>query len=490
VVTAGEIGELASMRIAIVGSGVSGLVAAALLHGRGSHEHEVTLFEGSGHLGGHARTIRVAHGGASIPVDTGFMVFNEATYPSFTRLLERLGVASRASDMSFSVRNERHGIEYCGSSLSSLFAQPGNLMRPAFLGMLAEIFRFNRRAPGLARSSPEITLQELLGAAGFGPFFRDNYLLPMTAAIWSASPERALSMPASFLVRFLDNHGLLSVDGHHEWRTVEGGSVQYVNALSRRFRHRVRLDTPVVRVERCGGSRTGERSGVRVVPAGGEPELFDQAVLAVHADQALEMLAYPTPSEREVLGAFPYQRNTGVLHTDMALLPVARRARASWNYLVPNGLGPADGSSSAGERAALVTYDLSRLQGLPGPPWTDPLLLTLNGTERVDPRRVIRSFTWTHPVYTLGGIAAQRRHAEVSGADRIHYCGAYWGNGFHEDGVASALAVGRAFGRTLDHLPEGEGHPWEGQAEGVAPEAIRRIDQDVAQPRRAGLGRG
>lgn len=475
------------MKVAVVGSGVSGLVAAALLHGRDGREHEVTLFERSAHLGGHAQTVRVEHGGASIPVDTGFMVFNEVTYPSFTRLLSRLEVASRPSEMSFSVCNERHGIEYCGSSLGTVFAQPGNLVRPAFLRMLVEILRFNRRAPELARSRPEMTLGELLATGGFGTFFRDNYLVPMTAAIWSAAPGQVLEMPASFLVRFLENHGLLTVDDHHPWRTVEGGSVRYVEELSRRFRHRVRLKAPVEAIERVGfgtGAGSGRAGGVRVVSEGGEAELFDEVVLAVHADQALRMLSEPTAAERRVLGAFPYQRNTGVLHTDRGLLPKARRARASWNYSVP------DRGPRGVERPALVTYDLSRLQGLPGPPWAEPLLLTINGADRVDHRQVIRSFTWSHPIYTLDGVTAQGRHGAVSGVDRVHYCGAYWGNGFHEDGVASALAVAGAFGRTLDDLPAPEPRPWGRQGGEVSQPRAVRTRELGSERSRVALGGG
>ncbi|MGD2113696.1 MAG: FAD-dependent oxidoreductase [Acidobacteriota bacterium] len=445
------------MRIAVVGAGVSGLVAAAGLTELGAR-YEVTVFEAAGHLGGHARTVEVEHAGRTVPVDTGFMVFNEVTYPELTRLFGRLGVATRPSDMSFSVANGATGLEYCGTSLATLFAQPGNLVRPAFLGMLAEIVRFNRRAPELARRRPEITLGELLAAGGFGPYFRDNYLVPMTAAVWSATPEGALEMPASFLIRFFSNHGMLSVDGHFQWRTVVGGSARYVEALSAPFRHRVRLDSPIARVERVRPGPSGP-GGVRVVPVRGAPDLFDRVVLALHADQALALLAEPTRAEREVLGAFPYQRNEGVLHTDLSVLPRAPRARASWNYRVPGPAGPAGSTGSAGSgnparlrepQGAAVTYDLSRLQGLPGLPDTDPLLLTLNRTGRVDPRTVLRSFTWTHPVYTLGGVAAQGRRHEVSGVDRIHYCGAYWRNGFHEDGVVSALeAVREITGREI-----------------------------------------
>ncbi len=421
------------MKIAVIGGGVSGLVAAEALASR----HRVTLYEAAERLGGHAHTVEVEHAGRTVPADVGFMVYNETTYPRLTRLFARLGIATRRSDMSFSVRNEASGLEYCGTSLATLFAQRRNLGRPSFLRMLAEVVRFNRRAPALAEAHPEMTLAELVEAGGFGRFFRDHYLVPMTAAIWSATAERALEMPASFLVRFYRNHGMLSVDDHLPWRTVTGGSVRYVDALVREGRARgmeVFTGTPVRAIERI--ERRGPEAataGVRVVTGSGEPRVFDRVVLAVHADRALALLARPSALERAVLGAFPYQRNVGVLHTDESILPRRPRARASWNYHVAGGPGP-DGRATG----ATLTYDLSRLQGLGG---ETPLLLTLNRTERIDPRRVLGSFTWDHPVYTLAGIAAQARRAEVSGVDRVHYCGAYWRNGFHEDGVVSAQAV-------------------------------------------------
>jgi len=445
------------LTIAVIGAGVSGLVAAAELAAR----HDVVLYEAAGRLGGHAHTVEVEHEGRRVPVDTGFMVYNETTYPELTRLFARLGVASRPSDMSFSVRSEASGLEYCGTSLATLFAQRRNLARPAFLRMLAEIVRFNRQAAELADAHPEMTLAELLEAGGFGRFFRDHYLVPMTAAVWSATAERALEMPASFLVRFFRNHGMLSVDDHLPWRTVVGGSVRYVEALALEGRSRgmeVLTGTPVDRIERLDGA------GVRVVAGdstgSGSSRVVDRVVLAVHADRALALLAEPTTAELSVLGAFPYQRNEGVLHTDESILPRRRRARASWNYHVTGGERPRDAATGA-----TLTYDLSRLQGLPG---AVPLLLTLGRTARIDPRRMLGSFTWEHPVYTLAGVAAQARRPEISGADRVHYCGAYWRNGFHEDGVASGRAVVREIEAAAD-LASGERrraepeHAWMGR---------------------------
>ena len=296
------------LKIAVIGAGVSGLVAAVELSAR----HDVVLYEAAGRLGGHAHTVEVEHEGRRVPVDTGFMVYNETTYPELTRLFARLGVASRPSDMSFSVRNEASGLEYCGTSLATLFAQRRNLARPAFLRMLAEIVRFNRQAPELADAHPEMTLAELLEVGGFGRFFRDHYLVPMTAAVWSATAERALEMPASFLVRFYRNHGMLSVDDHLPWRTVVGGSVRYVEALALEGRSRgmeVLTGTPVDRIERLDGA------GVRVVAGdstgSGPSRVVDRVVLAVHADRALALLAEPTAAERSVLGAFPVPAQRG-----------------------------------------------------------------------------------------------------------------------------------------------------------------------------------
>jgi len=455
------------MRIAVIGGGVSGMVAAAGL----AERHQVTLFEAADHLGGHAHTVEVKHQGRTVPVDTGFMVFNETTYPELCRLFDRLGVASRPSDMSFSVRNEATGLEYCGSSVATLFAQSRNLARPAFLRMLAEVVRFNRWAPRLALRRPDLTLGELLELGGFSAFFRDHYLVPITAAVWSATAERALDMPASFLVRFYRNHGMLTVKGHLPWRTVVGGSVRYVGALARELERRgvrVRTRMAIEGIWRIGAGAAAD--GVRVVPVGRPAAVFDRVVLAVHADQALALLDEPTPAERAVLGALPYQRNRGVLHTDRSLLPRAPQARASWNYHVTG----AETDATGVEGGATLTYDLTRLQGLPG---SRPLLLTLNRTDRVDPRRVIGSFEWDHPVYTLAGVSAQGRRNEVSGADRIHYCGAYWRNGFHEDGVVSGLAVARE----IEQVAAAEGPGRRGEVLWV---------RDAAEPLVAAAGGG
>jgi predicted NAD/FAD-binding protein len=413
------------MRLAIVGTGISGLVAAHLLH----EEHDLTLFEAQSHVGGHTLTSDVSMDGEDYAVDAGFIVYNETNYPNFVRLLDRLGVETQPTNMSFSVKDEATGLEYAGTSLNALFAQRRNLLNAGFLRMLRDIGRFNKHARhSLASGLGSQTLGEFLEQGGYSRRFVEHYLVAMAAAIWSTDPERMLSVPARFLFGFLDNHGLLSIDGHHQWRVIEGGSRTYVNALIEPFRDRIHLETPVRSIERSP-------NGVDVTTSTAS-ESFDQVIVATHSDQALAMITNPSSAEREILSAMPYQLNDAVLHTDASVLPDRRRAWASWNYLLP---------SQPSDRVA-VTYNMSELQGLDTP---TPFCVSLNMTGRVDPMKIIRSFRFSHPLFTPESVVAQQRHAEISGRDRIHYCGAYWRNGFHEDGVVSALEVGKAFGRSF-----------------------------------------
>lgn len=414
------------MKIAIVGGGVSGLVAAYALR----DVHDVTVFEAEPQIGGHARTVTEEVAGTPVRVDTGFVVFNRENYPAFLMLLERLGVQAQPTTMSFSVRDERTGLEYCGTSLNTIFAQRRNLLRPRFLGMLRDIFRFNRDAVRLlAQGIDAPTLEEYLRARGYGSAFVEQYILPMGAALWSATPEQVFEFPASFFVQFFENHGMLSATKQFDWLTVRGGSATYVTALATILADRVRVGAPVRGIRR-------DEDAVRV-RAGGQDdeESFDAVVMAAHSDQALEMLDDPTSAEREILGAFAYQENDGVLHTDASFLPRSRRAWASWNYTVPESPSP---------RVA-VTYNMTTLQRLP----TEvPVCITLNPTREVEPDRVLRRLRWSHPLYTPQAIAAQARRDEISGVGRTFYCGAYWGNGFHEAGAASGLAVAEALGAT------------------------------------------
>ncbi len=384
----------------------------------------MTVYEADDRIGGHTHTHRIELGGEVQQVDTGFIVFNDRSYPNFVALLNELGVQSQPSAMSFSVRNDDRGLEYNGSSLNGLFAQRRNLLRPAFIGMLAEILRFHREAPALLRhDGDETTLGAYLQANRFGGRFVDDYLLPMGAAIWSTEPARMFDFPARFFVRFLHNHGMLKVNDRPEWRVIRGGSACYVEPLVAPFRDRIRLNSPVELVRR-------RPDGVFLQVRGRKPRRYDHVFLACHADQALAMLADPSREECEILGALPFQHNEALLHTDTALLPLQRRAWAAWNYHRLPGAGA----------GVALTYDMNLLQGLRS---RRTYCVTLNASAHVDPRRVLRRMAYAHPLFTLAGAAAQQRHHEISGAartyGRTHYCGAYWRYGFHEDGVVSAL---------------------------------------------------
>ena len=415
------------MRIAVVGSGVSGLVCAHLLHS----SHEVTIFEEQDRPGGHTNTVDVVVDGQNHRVDTGFIVYNERTYPNFVKLIRHLEVGTRPSDMSFSVSDERTGLEWRGSSWSTLFAQRRNLARPAFHRMLVDVARFSRAARRLLErpdADADKTLDEFVAEGGWSQEFVDWYLVPMGSAIWSADPASFTRIPALTFARFFDNHGLLRLGDQPLWRTIEGGAIAYVEALLRPLAGRVSYGAAVEKIVRRPDQHT-----VELRTAQGDLMDFDHVVLAAHSDQALEALADPTPAEREVLGAIGYQPNLAILHTDERLLPRAWRARASWNYH----------RTSAGAGRPMVTYDLCRLQGIRS---SRPLLLTLNRDDVIDPATVLATFEYDHPVLDTAAIRAQGRHADISGRDGVSYAGAYWGYGFHEDGVASALRVCQTLG--------------------------------------------
>jgi len=403
------------MKIAIVGSGISGNVVAHRLH----REHDLTIYEAGSHIGGHTHTHSVEQAGRRYEVDTGFIVFNDRTYPNFIALLDELGVASQESSMSFSVRNEASGLEYNGTTLNSLFAQRRNLLRPSFLGTVCDILRFNREAPALlAEPGGELPLGELLVRGRYSRAFIDHYIIPMGAAIWSTDPASMFRFPARFFVRFLHNHGMLTVNDRPVWRTIRGGSARYVEKLTAPFRDRIRLDTPVEWIRRMPGS-------VIVKARGSEAQRYDAMFLACHSDQALRLLVDPSGIEREVLGAIPYQTNEAVQHTDTRLLPKRRLAWAGWNYhVLPPGRGP-----------IALTYNMNILQRLDAP---TPFLVTLNRSDAIDPERIIKRMTYEHPLFTPASVAAQARQRELNGRGASYYCGAWWGNGFHEDGVVSA----------------------------------------------------
>lgn len=413
------------MKIAIIGTGIAGNVAAYQL----SRHHDITVFEAENRIGGHTNTVDIVAAGRKWAVDTGFIVFNDVTYPNFISLLDDLGVESQPSEMGFSVRSESNGLEYSGSSISSLFAQRSNLLRPSFYRMLNDILRFNREAPTLLdEPGNTVSLGDYLESNGYSRGFMDHYIIPMGAAIWSATPGGMRAVPAKFFIRFFQNHGLLSVNERPTWRVIKGGSRTYVNSLVAGHRDRIRLNVPVEWVRRDPGM-------IAVKPKGSEVEYFDRLFIACHSDQALRLLADPTGAEREVLGAIRYQQNEAVLHTDESLMPRRRRAWAAWNYHIPKGPADPDGKVA-------LTYNMNILQGLDAPM---QFCVTLNKTHSIDPGRIIRSFNYAHPVFTERAVAAQKRQREINGARGTYYCGAYWRYGFHEDGVVSALTA-------LDHF--------------------------------------
>jgi uncharacterized protein len=406
------------MRIAIVGTGISGLVAAHKL----GPEHEIVVYEASERIGGHTHTVPVEAEDGTHWIDTGFIVFNDRNYPHFEALLDELGVVSQPSHMGFSVADGRGRFEYSGTPWG-LFARPAHLLSPSFLGMLRDWRRFNREARALiGMNGTAPSLGHWLEQQGFSRHFVERLIVPQASAVWSADPEQMWSFPASFMAEFFENHGMYSLRDRPKWRTVSGGSRSYVEAIAAPWRDRVRLRAPVRRIERLGDR-------VRIEADGCESEEFDQVVVATHSDQALAMLGDPSAAERDVLGAIPYQQNEAVLHTDAAMMPRRRAAWSSWNFHLSEA--PAQGTT--------VTYWMNKLQRLNS---RQQYFVTLNRGAEIDPAKVIRRISYDHPVYTKEGIAAQSRHAEISGpSHRTHYCGAYWGWGFHEDGVVSALRV-------------------------------------------------
>lgn len=417
------------MEIAIIGAGVSGLTAAHKLH----RNHKITVFESDARIGGHSNTVLAPAGGADMqPVDTGFIVFNDRNYPNFTRLLEEIGAPSKASNMSFSVADEHGGFEYAGSSLNALFANRRHIVDPRFHRMIFDLLRFNGHAKRLAATTArdpdhDISLREFLERRNFSSYFVERLIVPQVSAVWSADPDQLWEFPARIVFQFFDNHGILELRGRPKWRTIDGGSREYVSRLTAAFADRIETSTGVESVRR------GD-DGVTLKLKGGAEARFDEVVIATHSDQALRLLADATPDERAVLGAIPYVDNEVLLHTDTSLLPRRRAAWASWNYHLLDR--PRDRTT--------VTYWMNNLQSISGPV---DYCVTLNLSDRVDPAKVISEHHYEHPVFTAQGLRAQERHADISGAGRTHFCGAYWRWGFHEDGVWSGLRVAEAIER-------------------------------------------
>jgi uncharacterized protein len=429
------------MKIAIVGSGIAGLAAAHYLNKSGLNksglnkiggktgigkqpQFDITVFEQSDRIGGHTATIDVDYRGQRYAIDTGFIVFNDWTYPNFIRLLDEIGVASQATDMSFAVSCRNSGLEYAGSNFNTLFAQRRNLVRPAFLRMLLNIVRFNRQSVAdlaAGRIPADMTLGAYLERERYDGLFVTHYLIPMGAAIWSAGTTTMLDFPLQFFVRFCSNHGLLSVSNRPQWRTIIGGSKAYLQPLTRDFADKIHTGCGVRSIERTS-------DGVRIVTQKNQQLEFDGVVLACHSDQALRLLDDASADERAVLGALPYQDNDVVLHTDTQLLPKNRLAWSSWNYALHN----------TAQSQSTVTYNMNILQRLLAP---QTFCVTLNDTARIDPKKIIGRFNYSHPTFSLPGVDAQQRWADINGVNRTWFCGAYWRNGFHEDGVVSAIDV-------------------------------------------------
>jgi len=416
------------MRIGIIGTGVSGLVCAYLLHTIA----DVVVFESADRLGGHTNTIDVKEGAKTLAVDTGFIVFNDRTYPNFIRLLDQLGVESQPSTMSFSVTCDRTGLEYNGTSINALFAQRSNLLNLSFLRMVWDLMRFNREALEVLNDKHQghhLNLREYLATKNYSRAMIDQYLVPIGASIWSANPRLFDQIPASYFVAFLRNHGMMSMNDRPIWRVIKGGSRQYVEKLIRPFAASIRKTTHITRIRR-------DPERVVVMDRSGHTESFDHVIVASHSDQALAMLADPSDAEREVLGAIPYQGNPTVLHTHQGVLPRKRRAWAAWNYHLPK------------ERteAVPITYNMNILQNLEA---RETYCTTLNRGADIPSERVVQSLHYDHPIYTQASVAAQKRWEEINGIRRTWFAGAYWGFGFHEDGVKSGLRVCERFGRTL-----------------------------------------
>ena len=415
------------MKIAIIGAGISGLTAAYYL----TRNHEVTVFEVADKVGGHTATVDVSHKGSQYAIDTGFIVFNDWTYPNFIELMDELGVDSEPTEMSFSVRCENTGIEYGGNNLNTMFAQRRNLLRPSFHKMIRDILKFNREAIrdlDAGFISQATKLGEYLRANQYGDEFVYQYILPMGCAIWSASTERMIDFPLRFFVQFFKNHGLLSVNHRPQWRVIKGGSRSYLDPLTESFSQSVLTNANISRIRRLGDT-------VELIMSDGRVMAYDHVVLACHSDQALSLLGDASHAESRALKAIPYQQNEVVLHTDENLLPRRRVAWSSWNYLLRERF----------QERAVLTYNMNILQGIKS---DSTFCVTLNATESIAPEKIIERFNYSHPVFSLDSVQATRGIEQINGNNNTWFAGAYLGNGFHEDGVVS----GRQVATDINHL--------------------------------------
>ena len=414
------------MKIAIIGSGVSGLTSAYLL----SKEHTVHIYESQGYVGGHVHTLPVDLNGISYEIDTGFIVFNDKTYPNFNKLLNQINVVSQPTSMSFSVKCETKGLEYNGTSINGLFAQRLNFFKPSFLLMVKDILRFNRDAKVFLNSSfEEITFGEFLKRGRYSNSLKNDYALPMASAIWSAKSKVIENANFRFFAQFFENHGMLNLNDRPQWQVIKGGSKQYIVKLIESFKNNIRINSPVDKIIR-------KNEGVEVVFNKQQKKVYDRVIIATHSDQALKMIENPSYSEIEILSAIPYQTNVAYLHWDCSVLPKQKNAWASWNYFKPKEI----------RDETTVTYYMNMLQNLDMP---KNICVSLNMEGHIDPKKIFKKIIYQHPVFTSEAILAQKRHKEIDGVDKIHFCGAYWGSGFHEDGLNSALSVCKSFGRSL-----------------------------------------
>ena len=415
------------MKIAIIGSGISGLTASYLLN----RKHDITLFEKNDYIGGHTHTHEIENNNKIWNVDSGFIVYNEKTYPNFIKLLDILNVERQLTRMGFSVKSPNKNLEYAGHSLNALFAQRSNLFRPSFIRILGGMKRFNKEArKDLPSLNKEMTLGEYLFKNNFSEEFIDNYIIPIGAAIWSTTPSNMLNIPAIFFIRFFENHGFLQILDRPKWWVIKGGSKQYVKKIISGFEKDIRLSTSVHTIVRK------EKSVIIKFGSDNQEEQFDAVVLATHSDQALKLLEHPTEKEKEILSLLPYQRNDAVLHYDHSILPKRTLAWSSWNYFL-------DGNTND---PVALTYNMNILQSLKS---SKTFCVTLNKLEMINKNKIIKNLSYEHPLFTTDGVNAQKRKREISGQNNTYYCGAYWHNGFHEDGVVSALDVCSQFGETL-----------------------------------------
>lgn len=408
------------MKIAIVGAGISGLTAAYYLN----KKHDITLFEAANKIGGHTATKQICYQGETHHIDTGFIVFNDWTYPNFIQLLNEIDVQSQPTSMGFSVKSALTGIEYSGSGFKGIFSQKRNLFRPGFLRMLKDITRFNNEATAELESGTlreDLTLGEYLTQNRYSDLFISHYLIPMGCAIWSASKKTMLDFPLVFFVRFFRNHGLLSINNRPQWRVLKGGSHAYLGPLTQLFQDKIHVNAQISGIQRV-------EDGVLIHRTNALTEKFDQVILACHSDQALALIDNPTQKEKEILGAMPYQGNEVVLHTDTRLLPKRKSAWSSWNYWL----------TEKDQKQAVLTYNMNILQNLDS---KHTFCVTLNATDQIDPNTIIGQYNYAHPVFTQDSVAAANQWESINGNNNTWFCGAYWGNGFHEDGVVSALRV-------------------------------------------------